>query len=122
MSHNIENIIKKILKYEIPWCNMMGFFNPYVDPFQYFISKNIPDFDGQAFYKYTDHNFVYDKLLIAKSQGVLAGELTNLKENKNISLPIFIKPRWGHETATSKNCFKIKYWDDINQYKNILKK
>ena len=37
----------------------MGFFNPYVDPFKYFISKNIPDFDGEAFMKYKNHNFVY---------------------------------------------------------------
>ena len=115
----IEKKIKQLSKYEIQWCNTMGFMNPYVDPFQYFISKKIPDFDGQAFYKYTDHNFVYDKLWVAQSQGLLAGELDKLTENKNIELPIFIKPRWGHETASSKNCFKIKSWDEINNHKNI---
>ena len=60
--YTFEEIIKKITEYEISWCNTMGFFNPYVDPFKYFISKNIPDFDGQAFMKYINHNFVYDKL------------------------------------------------------------
>tara|TARA_B100001059_G_scaffold225960_1_gene253754 strand:+ start:47 stop:1177 length:1131 start_codon:yes stop_codon:yes gene_type:complete len=115
----IEKKIKQLSKYEIQWCNIMGFMNPYVDPFEYFISKKIPDFDGQAFYKYRDHNFVYDKLWVAQSQGLLAGDLDKLNENKNIELPIFIKPRWGHETASSKNCFKIKSWSEINNYKNI---
>ena len=114
----LEKHLKSIVKYEIPWCKMMGFFNPYVDPFDFFISKNIPDFDYQAFYKYNDHNFVYDKLWIAKSQGLMAGNLNKLKQNDNIHLPIFIKPRWGHETATSKNCFKINNWEEINNYKN----
>lgn len=106
----VDDYFKTIVKYEIPWCNMMGFFNPYSDPFRHFISKNIPDFDNQAFYKYKEHNFVYDKLWVARSQGMMCGELKNLQQNENITLPIFIKPRWGHETASSKNCFKIKSW------------
>ena len=114
-----EEIIKKISEYEISWCNTMGFFNPYVDPFKYFISKNIPDFDGQAFMKYINHNFVYDKLWIAKSQGLMADDLNKLKQNDNIILPIFVKPRWGHETASSKNCFKVKSWDELDTYKQI---
>lgn len=115
----IDDYFKSITKYEQPWCKMMGFFNPYVDPFNYFISKNIPDFDNQAFYKYKEHNFVYDKLWVVQSQGLLGGELKNLKQNDNIKLPIFIKPRWGHETASSKNCFKIKSWEEIDQYKDM---
>ncbi len=117
--NNIQSNIQTMLKYEIPWCKFMGFFNPYVDPFEHFISKEIPDFDGQAFYKYTKYNFVYDKLWISKSQGLMCGELDNLKENKSIKLPIFVKPRWGHETASSKNCYKIKSWDQIEKYKHI---
>lgn len=115
----IEKYLKTIVKYEVPWCRTMGFFNPYIDPFETFISKEIPDFDYQAFKKYTDHNFVYDKLWVTKSQGLLCGQLKNLKQNDNIKLPIFIKPRWGHETATSKNCFKIKSWDELEKYKHI---
>ena len=115
----ITQSLKKITKYEGPWCKRMGFFNPYIDPFDTFISKNIPDFDHQAFHKYKKHNFVYDKLWVAKSQGLMCGKLIDLKENPNIELPIFIKPRWGHETATSKNCFKIKSWEQIEKYKKI---
>jgi hypothetical protein len=115
----LEQYLKSIVKYEIPWCKAMGFKNPYVDPFQTFISKKIPDFDYQAFTRYTNHNFVYDKLWVTKSQGLLCGELNNLKQNSNIKLPIFIKPRWGHETATSKNCFKIKTWDELENYRHI---
>ena len=37
--YTFEEILKKIGEYEIQWCNLMGFFNPYVDPFKYFISK-----------------------------------------------------------------------------------
>ena len=33
-------------------------------------------------------------------------------------MPIFIKPRWGHETASSKNCFKIKEWSEIENYRD----
>ena len=115
----LENYLKSIVKYELPWCKMMGFFNPYVDPFEYFISKNVPDFDHQAFYKYKKHNFVYDKLWVTKSQGILGGELKDLQKNENIALPIFIKPRWGHETATSKNCFKIKEWEELENHRHI---
>lgn len=119
MTELIDKYFKKIVSYDLSWCKKMGFFNPYIDPFHHFISKNVPDFDGQAFYKYTDHNFVYDKLWIAQSQGLLAGQLKKLRPNENIAMPIFIKPRWGHETASSKNCFKINSWDELSQYNHI---
>ena len=115
----IDDIFKYILEYEYSWCEKMKFFNPYLDPFDTFISNEIPNFDNPAFFKYTKHNFVYDKLWVVKSQGLMGGTLNTLKPNKNINLPIFIKPRWGHETATSKNCFKIKEWEEIEQYRNI---
>ena len=119
MLDRIDEWFKKIMSHDFKWCKSMGFFNPYVDPFKHHISKNVPDFDNQAFYKYTDHNFVYDKLWVAKSQGLLAGQLKNLSPNENIVLPIFIKPRWGHETASSKNCFKINSWDELSHYSHI---
>ena len=117
----LDKYLKHLIKYELAWCKAMGFFNPYLDPFENLISKNLPDFDYQAFYKYKDHNFVYDKLWVVQSQGLLAGELQTLtkKNSTNIEFPIFIKPRWGHETATSKNCFKIKSWDELDQYRHI---
>ena len=48
----LESYLKTIVKYEIPWCNAMGFGNPYLDPFDTFISKEVPDFDYQAFKKW----------------------------------------------------------------------
>ena len=100
----------------------MGYFNPYLDPFKNHLRGKIPIYDLNSYEMYPKHNFVYDKLWVAQSQSLSAGKLENLfeeKENKKINYPIFIKPRWGHKTATSKNCFKIKCWDDLNQYKHI---
>ena len=114
-----DSYFKKILKYELQWCKTMGYFNPYIDPFNDFISKKIPDFDGQAYNRYPKYQFVYDKLWVMKSQGLICGRLEKLNENSNIKLPIFIKPRWGHKTASSKNCYKIKSWDELNKYKHI---
>ena len=45
MASELENYLKSITKFEQPWCKLMGFFNPYLDPFESFISKEIPDFD-----------------------------------------------------------------------------
>ena len=33
-----DDYFKKILKHELSWCKFMGYFNPYVDPFQDFLS------------------------------------------------------------------------------------
>ena len=32
--------------------------------------------------------------------------------------PVFIKPRWGHKTSTSKNCIKINNPNELEKYKN----
>ena len=112
----ITQSLKKITKYEGPWCKRMGFFNPYVDPFESFISKNIPDFDHQAFHRYKKHNFVYDKLWIAKSQDLACGRMENVDIESRINYPIFIKPRWGHKTSSSRNCFKIESFNELEKY------
>ena len=80
----------------------------------------MPDFDGQAYKQYPKHNFVYDKLWVAKSQGIESGELEDLIENryKRQNYPIFIKPRWGHKSASSKNCYKIKSYEELVKYKD----
>ena len=119
MSNN--NLVKRILTYDNLWCNSLQIYNPYRDPWPIKISKNVPDFDGQAFRKYRKFQWVYDKLLIATSQGLNGGTLENLitNEPKHINYPIFIKPRYGHKSASSKNCFKIKCYNDLLQYKNI---
>ena len=102
------------------WCKMMKFFNPYIDPFIHRITHIVPVYDRQAYEKYPKTNFVYDKLYIAKSQNLLAGKLDTFdSSNQNIKYPIFIKPRWGHKSASSKNCFKIKNYDELKTKFNI---
>ena len=120
MPEKLHPIIEKILSYENVWCKKLNIYNPYHDPWPLKISKNLPDFDGQAYRKYRNHNFVYDKLFIAKSQGIKCGKLEELiKEPKYLEFPIFIKPRWGNKSASSKNCYKINTFDQLKNYKHI---
>lgn len=99
------------------WCELMNYFNPYDDPFTHTLCEKIPIFDKPAYKENPEFNFVYDKLFVAQSQGLLSGKLENIKK-KNIEYPIFIKPRWGHKTSSSKNCIKIKNSEQLEKYKN----
>lgn len=121
MPEKLHPLIEYLLSYENKWCTVMDIYNPYGDPWPIKISKNMPDFDGQAFRKYRSHNYIYDKLFIAKTQGIHCGTLESLlaKEPKYITYPIFIKPRYGHKSASSKNCFKIKSYNELDKYKDI---
>lgn len=110
-------IFSFLLENDVEWCEFMDYFNPYEDPFKYVLSNSVPVYDKSAYDKYPKHNFVYDKLFIAKSQGIEAGKLENIKL-KNLNFPIFIKPRWGHKTSTSKNCIKINNPNELEKYKN----
>ena len=38
MLDTIDNLFKSIVSYEQSWCKTMGFLNPYIDPFNHFIS------------------------------------------------------------------------------------
>ena len=60
---------------------MKNYFNPYEDPFSYTLSEKIPIFDKPAYQQNPSHNFVYDKLFVAQSQGIMAGKLENIKTN-----------------------------------------
>ena len=118
-------IFNAAMKYENRWCDFMGYFNPYIDPFKYHLSSAVPAFDKKAHKQYLDHNFVYDKLWIVKSQNLPCGKLEDLFSEENnepeedsIVYPIFIKPRWGHLSASSKNCFKIQTTADLAPYKD----
>ena len=123
MNNNFR-IIKHLLKYEESWCNLMGYFNPYIDPFKNHLTDKVPVYDKQAYNKYPKYNFVYDKLWVAKSQDLNCGKLDELiNKGDLITYPIFIKPRWGHLSATSKNCFKIKSYNELKKYihfKNMM--
>lgn len=113
----MSSIFKYLLQYEVSWCNLMSYFNPYIDPFKYHLTSNMPVFDMKAYKRYPDYKFVYDKLWVIKSQGLIGGKLEDLKGRENkITYPIFIKPRWGHLSASSKNCFKIKSAEELSKY------
>jgi hypothetical protein len=77
----------------------------------------MPLFDGISYDKYPDFKYVYDKLWIIKSQGLMGGKLEDVrgKEHK-FHYPLFIKPRWGHLSASSKNCFKIHDANELKKY------
>lgn len=109
---------KNLLKKDKDWCKYMNLHNPYRDPWPILITKNIPNYDSTSYKKFPKYNFVYDKLWVARTQGVACGELDNI-DKQNIQLPIFIKPRYGNESASSKNCFKIDKIDEIDRYRSI---
>ena len=115
----LSSIKKKILSNEGKWCDTLKLHNPYSDNWNTLISKKVPDFDIQAYRRYKKYRFVYDKLWVAQSQGIESGTLESLKnEESDHQFPIFIKPRWGHKTSSSKNCFKIKDVDELSKYLN----
>ena len=89
------------------YSNALGIFNPYKAlPFR--IDQTLPRFDITAYKKFPKYNFVYDKLFIARSQGMKCGRLKDLIGKRDVQFPIFVKPRYGHKTASSKNCYKVK--------------
>jgi len=94
------------------YSSWLGIFNPY-DTFPYKLSKSIPQFDSQAYRSNPQHRRVYDKLFVVQSQHVPCGELEDLRGQTDIPYPIFIKPRWGHKTASSKDCYKIKSYEEL---------
>lgn len=115
----MEYIYRQLLKYDEIWCDTMCFFNPYTDPFNIMYSQKVPMFDKQAYNMYPRFNFVYDKLWVCKSQGLKCGNLELINDKFDIKYPIFIKPRWGHLSASSKNCFKIKSYEELLKYKHL---
>ena len=83
--------VKPFLKYENKWCETMNYFNPYLDPFENRLSSKMSYSDGEAYDNFPDYNWIYDKLVIAKSQGLMSGKLEelNYKTLDNIKFPIF---------------------------------
>ena len=95
----------------------MGYFNPYIDRFTTKLTNKMPFFDKECYYRYPRFKHVYDKLWVVKSQGLPAGRLEKLKGKEDkVSYPIFIKPRWGHLNASSKNCFKVNSAEELRLY------
>ena len=98
------------------YCKLLGIFNPY-QAMPNRLDPTFPRYDGTAFKKNPAHNFVYDKLFVAISQNMKAGPLSELRpKDTRIEYPIFIKPRYGHKTASSKYCYKIKNREELDQH------
>ena len=98
------------------YCKALGIFNPY-SAMPNRLDITFPRYDGGAFKKNPHYNFVYDKLFVAQSQNLRAGELSELlPKDTVIDYPIFIKPRYGHKTASSKYCYKIKNRKELEQH------
>lgn len=120
----MSDIFKKILPYEDQWCSLMGYFNPYTDKFKTRLTAKMPFFDKECYDRYPRFKHVYDKLWVIKSQGLPGGRLEKLKgKEEKVIYPIFIKPRWGHLSASSKNCFKVNNADELKkyvEYKNMM--
>ena len=113
------NLFKLLLPYEETWCKKMGYFNPYIDKFSTHLTNEMPFFDNTCYERYPRFKNVYDKLWVVKSQGLAGGRLEKLKGKEDkVAYPIFIKPRWGHLSASSKNCFKIESAEELKKYIN----
>jgi hypothetical protein len=104
-----------IKKFDSMYTSALRIFNPY-KVFPYPISRTIPIYDMQAYKLNPKYQFVYDKLFIVQSQHIKGGELKDVP--KDVEYPIFIKPRWGHKTSSSKNCYKIKSYDELVPHMN----
>lgn len=110
-------MLKWILLHEEKWCQIMGYKNPYLDPYDHHITSTTVTNDQEAYRKFPENKKVYDKLWIAKTQNLNCGKLEELiDKGKHINYPIFIKPRWGHLSAASKHCYKIKNREQLDKY------
>jgi hypothetical protein len=112
-------LLKYILDHDHAWSTALNIYNPYLDKYSYSFIQKLPVFDSQGYAQYPEHNFVYDKLWIAQSQDIKCGKVIAGELPKQQLYPIFIKPRWGHKTATSKNCFKIDSLEKLRPYMDI---
>tara|TARA_B100000508_G_scaffold140128_2_gene140227 strand:+ start:468 stop:1637 length:1170 start_codon:yes stop_codon:yes gene_type:complete len=116
-------IMEKLFKYalihfEKPWLSFFRLNDQKYDNFQYTFTSKLPVYDLKAYKLNKDHRFVYDKLWVAKSQNMQCGDLQDINIDK-IEFPIFIKPKHGHKTATSKHCHKIKKPDELKKFKHL---
>ena len=79
------------------------------------LDPTMPNLDWKGYKQNPAYRHLYDKLFILQSQHLEGGELSELKE-KDVTFPIFIKPRYGHKTSSSKNCYKIKKREDLEPH------
>jgi len=117
MSDNNQSALSDfIMTNEDRWCKIMGYFNPYLDPFTHHLQGDVPVYDSACYERYPEHNYVYDKLWVAQSQELAGGtvvELIDSGDRDGARYPLFVKPRWGHKTSGSKHCRKVSSPQDL---------
>ena len=118
-----KTLIEQFFKYalthfEKPWLSFFKLQDQKYDNFQYTFTSKLPIYDLKAYQLNKDHQFVYDKLWVAKSQNIKSGNLQDINID-NIEFPIFIKPKNGHQTATSKHCHKIKKAKELKKFQHL---
>lgn len=103
--------------YKKLWSKIIGERDVLLDPFVNHFTCSVILNDTDAYTNHHEYRHVYDKLWVAKSQNVKCGKLEELHRNENnIKYPIFIKPRWGHLSAASMNCYKINTPSELKNY------
>ena len=110
-----------IKEYDKHYTKVLRISNP-KDTVVYKLDPSMPATDSKAYKLNPHYRILYDKLFIIQSQHLLGGELSELKE-KDVEFPIFIKPRYGHKTSSSKDCYKIKKKEDLEPHyhkKNMI--
>jgi hypothetical protein len=110
-----------IKEYDEKYSKLLRILNPY-DTVLHKLDPTMPSTDGKAYKLNPSYRHLYDKLFILQSQHIQGGELIELKE-KDVSFPLFIKPRYGHKTSSSKDCYKIKKREDLEPHyhkKNMI--
>ena len=97
----------------------MGFKNPYIDNYDHHLTSRMITSDGRAYRHHPALRHLYDKLWVARSQGLACGSLEKVADDiDRLPYPIFIKPRYGHLTACSRNCHKVKDSGQLLKYIN----
>ena len=110
-----------IKEYDKQYTKLLRILNP-KDTVIYHLDPTMPATDSKAYKINPHYRHLYDKLFILQSQHLLGGELSELKE-RDVEYPIFIKPRYGHKTSSSKDCYKIKKKEDLEPHfhkKNMI--
>ena len=103
-----------IKEYDKQYTKLLRILNP-KDTVVYKLDPTMPATDSKAYKINPHYRILYDKLFIIQSQQLLGGELSELK-HREVEYPIFIKPRYGHKTSSSKDCYKIKKKEDLEPH------
>jgi hypothetical protein len=106
--------MKDFKEYDRQYSNYLRILNP-KDSVPYKLDVDMPQVDSKAYKLNPHYRHLYDKLFVTQSQHVQGGELSELKHT-NVTYPVFIKPRYGHKTSSSKNCYKINSKEELTPH------